>query len=514
MNYIYKSIFTSLTVGVFFFGLSGCQNNVNSSTSLPNEKYGQFSVETFDYFKNSIILYKADLNNFTSSGDYDSQVELKISEGRYHFKEMIDGATMKNGEIKIFKTKDGYSSIKEINIDNKVEEKYLFFSNHEQVRFDDYYLNPFQYIDFEDLNYSPSSKTYTFDNKQSLDKFYRSLSYYGEDLVKFHLKYNAFDNNFEVYYEAKTSSYEVIGNGIISIGKEEVKDVLPYEHLNYHDEILAALNELDDTNNFTYNVTRIDLNEKHPQQNLTTYFTDDVILYPSDPFVGFNNPYGVGKFNDGSIRHFDVINQKVVPGFKDEYYRPSFDACAVELYQQIDENIYQIDSLEIGKTIAMSMANTYDEESLIEYFGIKSNFKIEVTNGHLKAFSYVVQRVYSDYIVANELCVVTISDVNTTKIDESLVFEVNDESVTKPKYIGTWEGKNRIGDMKMHTLIINDNDEIILDGKTTSDVSFDPTDGYSFKCDGLTYVAVLTAQENLFIYDMASSYLNIIANKK
>lgn len=513
MNCIYKVFLTSLTIGALSFGLSGCQNDDNSSTSNQDEKYGQFNAEVFNEFKSGSLLYKADLNNFTSSGNYDSQVELKISEGRYHFKEMINGNIMKNGEIKIFRTTDGYSCIKEIDINNEVIEKYLYFQNNQQVRFNDYYLNPFQYIEFEDLNYSPTLKTYTFDNKESLDKFYKSISYYGEDLLKFNLKYNTIDNNFEVYYEAKTSSYEVVGNGIIFLTDQEVEDVVAYRHLDYHDEIKVALDELDNVNNFTYNVTRIDLNEKHPQQNLITLYTDDVIMYPIDSFTGYVNQYGVAKFNDGSIRHFEVVNDKVVPGYKDEFDRPKFNVCAVELYQKVDENIYQIDSLEIGKTIAMNMANTYDEETLIEYFGINSNFKIEVKDGHLKAFSYVVQRVYSDYIVSNELCVVSISDVNKTKIDDNLVFEVNDEATTKPKYIGTWQGENRIGDMKNHTLVIQENDNITLDGKAVSDIYFDPTDGYSFKCDGLSYVAVLTAEENLFIYDVASSYLNIIATK-
>lgn len=517
MNYIYKNnkiLLTALLVFSVTFTLSSCNNtNTSSSNSSLTETYGEINQKVLDEFKNSPIKYQSTLNNSDASSSYVSNVELKISEGRYQFKEVVAESEYVTTDIKLFENEDGYASIKSINIDNEVEESLLYYeSNNQYVVFADYYLNPFQYITLEDLVYNSAEKTYSFENQEPLTSFFNSLNYYGETIIKFNFKYNIAENHFEIYYESETKNYNVIANGVINISDEEVEDVVAYEHQDYHDEISQALEELDNTNNYTYTVRRIDLDEKYEEQTLTTYFTNDVILYPADDFTSVTNDYGVAKFNDGTIRNFDVIDGKVIPGTKADMYRPVYQVVAPELYQKVGENTYQLDSITHGSFVAASMANTYDEETLIEYFGISSKFQIVVKDGHLESFSYVISRVYSDYIVYNELCVVTISNINETKIDENLVFEVNDEETIKPKYLGTWIGENRIGDCKEHTLVISES-SITLDGQEASSITFDPTDGYSFVIDDTSYVASLNADGTLFVYDVASSTLNMIASK-
>lgn len=493
-------------------------NTQNNDNENPNDETPTFdnvlSSDVLDKFASSNLVYEAQIENSNSTSSYLSSVFSMYSEGRYSFKETVDESQHITTDVKYFSDEDGNAVVKTLTTLNTVEEQPLVYSaTQKKVKFNDYFANPFINLTMDDLTFSSLDHTYAFNNKDKLNSFFTPINYYGETLSSLKLKYNENDESINIEYSASTSSYNVHVKGVIKTTLEEVEDILPYSKESYTDVIEGALKEMDDAKSYTYSVNRVDLDGKYPEQNLVSYFTEDAILYPADPFTATSNPYGVAKFNDGSIRQFEVIDGKAIAGVTDEFYTPVFDVVAPELYREVKENTYEIDSLTFGSYVAANMANTFDEETLIEYFGISSKLQITLKDGHLQSFSYEISRIYSDYVVQNELTTVTISNINSTTIDPSLTFIVKDENVEKPKYYGTWSGINRLGNGEAHTITIDEN-SIFLDGIGATQIEFDATDGYTFMIDDEIYMAMLQNDGTLLVCDLISSSLNMVAIKE
>ena len=485
----------------------------NSNDETPIEEI-DLTNDILNKFSNSNLIYEAKIENSNSTSSYLSSVYSLYSEGRYSFKEIVDESQHITTDVKYFSDKDGNAVVKTLSTLNTVEEQPLVYSStQEKVKFNDYFDNPFNGLTMDDLTFSSLDNTYAFNNQDKLNSFFTPINYYGETLSSLKLTYDGKDDIINIEYSASTKSYNVHVKGTIKTTLEEVEDVLPYSKESYTDSIENALKEMDEAKSYTYSVNRIDLDGKYPEQNLVTYFTENAILYPADPFTATSNPYGVAKFNDNSIRQFEVIDGKAIAGMSDEFYTPVFDVVAPELYREVKENTYEIDSLTFGSYVAANMANTFDEETLIEYFGLSSKLQITLKDGHLQSFSYEISRIYSDYVVQNELTTVTISNINSTTIDPSLTFIVKDENVEKPKYYGTWTGINRLGNGETHTITIDEN-SIIFDGIEATEIEFDATDGYTFMIDDEIYMAMLQNDGTLLVCDLISSSLNMIAIKE
>lgn len=487
--------------------------NTEKPSATENEEH-ILDQDVLDRFKEGNIRFTGSVSRIADGAGNIYNTDIHFSEGRYHFVDTLGAYKIYNSDIKIFRDSKGNAMTKMLLSDNTVKEENLYYSsNNKPVAFDSRYSNPFNFITEPDIYYSRVDQSYHFLDTRVRDNFFSPISYYMEIIKDLTLKYNRSEDNFEIVYQSSGKDYTTYGKGVITLTDEVVEDVVPYEHQPYHDALKTALKEMSECHNYTYEVTRTNLENTDQTKTISTYYTEEAILYPADYFVGRVNPYGIATFNDGSVRQFEVVDGKVVPGYTDEKPYPQYDAVSVELYQQKDENTYYIDDYGIGSIAAAYMANTRDELLLISQFGIKGNFEITLKDGKLDRFTYVVMGIYESGIVPQEKREVIIKEVNNTSLDSKLEFVVPDKEETLAKYVGTYEGTNLIGDKAKHTLVIQQDGSVLLDDKTAEAVTFDVLEGFEFKVGTITYQATLKDDGTMFIRDRASSYLNMNAVK-
>lgn len=510
--------------------LSSCANNGPSTPEDDNNDDNKnedpvitnlLSDEILNAFKSSSLEYNAKISNTNGNEDeaYTSSVLAKFSSGAYSFKETVDESGHVATDVTFYKNEDGYVITKELQFDNTVLETVMGYGSIAAI-FDEHYANPFSDVTLEDLKLDEESKTYTFKSDNLKGKFFGPINYYGETLENLSLSYDEANKEINVNFETKTETYQTSVEGTFKIVQDPIEDVVPFEHESYHDEITSALKEMDEAKSFTYNITRTDLDGVYPEEKLVTYFTENAILYPADEFTGYSNPYGMAKYNDGSIRYYDVIDGKVVTGTKtEEMFDVSFSLVAPELYQKVGENTYEISNLEIATMAAMNMVDTYDEYLYLFTLGIGSPLQITLKDGHLASFSYTNTRIYEEAYVENSHINFEVTNINSTTIDHSLKFELPNVETSKASYIGSWSGENRASgyEDETHTLVIEANDKLTFDGVSATEVTFDPIEGYDFKVTledrELHLTAKLRDDGSLFIMDNGSVYVNVIASK-
>ena len=404
--------------------LASCgQNEVPPVEEPPIETpLWKLSEESFNDLKSSLLKFEAKSVNMVNQDDgtkktYNFTSKVIFNENAYSFTDFNENGEEYKQQT-YFKDEEGNVILKSLTVNNDVKIDYLVYSsNNQKVKFDEYCNNPLATISYSDFIFDETENYFTIENKDLAYSFSRRLTFYGEKLNS--LVFKNTEEGLSVYFSGRANKYSVTLQGLLTKTDEKIKDVTKLEHLPYHDTIDNAMKELDAAKSFTYERVRTDVNDTSKVQTLTTKVTEDAVLYPPDDFTAAKNPYGMAKFNDGTIHSYEVKEDgtlDVNANTLDEIFKPSFDTIAPEFFVEVSENRYELKHKLYSQLTAGNMAETLDEASFVTQIGLTSNLFITIKDGHLETFAYVLVRYYSNGVALEEN-VVTVKDINTTTID-------------------------------------------------------------------------------------------------